>query len=189
MVEDVVPDRVHQVRLAESHAAVDEQRVVGPRRRLGDGAAGGVRELVRGSDDEGVEGVAGSQAAGGRIAGLRFRGFGDRRKGRGRQVRDDRIDDRFRRIARDVFRDERDCRALAIDLAERLVQDRGIVLRQPVTEERVRHPHPQQRPLVCDERRRLEPGVEDVTVDLRLDAREDLVPDTAAVHDRLPSLC
>ena len=59
VVQHVVPDRVHQVRLAEPHAAVDEQRVVRARRRFGDGAAGGVRELVRGSDDEGVEGVAG----------------------------------------------------------------------------------------------------------------------------------
>ena len=32
VVEDVVPDRVHQVRLAQAHAAVDEQRVVGARR-------------------------------------------------------------------------------------------------------------------------------------------------------------
>ena len=36
VIEHVMPDRVHQVRLPESHAAVDEQRVVGARRRLGD---------------------------------------------------------------------------------------------------------------------------------------------------------
>src|SRR6188508_41923 len=49
------------MRLAETDAAVDEQRVVRTRRRFGDGAAGGMRELVGGSDDEGVEGVAGPE--------------------------------------------------------------------------------------------------------------------------------
>ena len=58
-----MPDRVHQMRLAETHAAVDEQRVVGARRRFGDRAAGRVRELVRRADDERVEGVAGAEAA------------------------------------------------------------------------------------------------------------------------------
>ena len=47
--------------LPEPHAAVDEQRVVRTRRRLGDRAARGVRELIRGADDERVEGVAGVQ--------------------------------------------------------------------------------------------------------------------------------
>ena len=48
MVEDVMPDRMHQVRLAESHAAIDEQRIVRARRRFSDGAARRMRELVRG---------------------------------------------------------------------------------------------------------------------------------------------
>ena len=61
--QHVVPDRVHQVRLAESDAAVDEQRVVRARRRFGDRAAGGMRELVRRSDDERVERIAGREAA------------------------------------------------------------------------------------------------------------------------------
>ena len=63
VLQHVVPDRVHQVRLAEPDAAVDEQRVVRARRRFGDGAARGVRELVRRSDDEGVERVARVEAA------------------------------------------------------------------------------------------------------------------------------
>ena len=62
VLQHVVPDRVHQVRLAEPHAAVDEQRVVRARRRFGDRAAGRVRELIRRADDEGVEGVAGIEA-------------------------------------------------------------------------------------------------------------------------------
>ena len=60
--EDVLPDRVHQMRLSQSHAAVDEQRVVRSRRRLGDRAARRMRELIRGADDEGVEGVAGIES-------------------------------------------------------------------------------------------------------------------------------
>ena len=63
VAEHVVPDGVHQVRLAEPHAAVDEQRVVRARRRLGHRAAGGLGELVGRSDDEGVERVARVQAA------------------------------------------------------------------------------------------------------------------------------
>ena len=59
--QHVVPDRVHQVGLAQTHPAVDEQRVVRARRRFRDRAAGRVRELVRRADDEGVEGVAGVQ--------------------------------------------------------------------------------------------------------------------------------
>ena len=42
----VVADRVQQVGLAEAGVAVDEQRVVGLRRRLGDRDRGGVREAV-----------------------------------------------------------------------------------------------------------------------------------------------
>ena len=53
--QDLLGDRVHQVRLAEADAAVEEERVVGARRRLRDGARRGVGELVGGSDDEGVE--------------------------------------------------------------------------------------------------------------------------------------
>ena len=55
---DLVADRVQQVGLAEADAAVDEERVVGLRRQLGDGLAGGLGELVGVADDEGVEGVA-----------------------------------------------------------------------------------------------------------------------------------
>ena len=40
-----------QVRLPESDTAIDEQRVVRQRRCLGDGARGGVGELVARSDD------------------------------------------------------------------------------------------------------------------------------------------
>ena len=50
-----VTDGVHEVRLAQTHAAVEEQRVVGRARRLRDGQRGRVRKPVRGADDERVE--------------------------------------------------------------------------------------------------------------------------------------
>ena len=53
-----VADGLHQMRLAESHPAVQEQRIVGFRGLLGDGQGRGVRELIRGADDKRVEGVA-----------------------------------------------------------------------------------------------------------------------------------
>ena len=57
-LEDVVADRMHQVGLAQTDAAVDEERVVGLRGDLRDGASGGMRELVRRADDEALEGVS-----------------------------------------------------------------------------------------------------------------------------------
>ena len=62
VVVDVVPDGVQQVGLAEAGVAVDEQRVVRPRRRLGDAQGGGEGELVGGALDERLERVAGVQA-------------------------------------------------------------------------------------------------------------------------------
>jgi hypothetical protein len=59
-----VADRVQQVGLAEPGLAVDEQRVVGLGRRLGDRDGRGVREAVGGADDEGLEGVLGLSRAG-----------------------------------------------------------------------------------------------------------------------------
>ena len=60
----VVADRVEEVRLAEPRLAVDEERVVGLGRHLGDGERGGVPEPVAVADDELVEGVARVEAGG-----------------------------------------------------------------------------------------------------------------------------
>ena len=57
LAEDLVADGVQQVGLAEPDRTVEEERVVAVRGALGDGARGGVGELVRAADDEGVEGV------------------------------------------------------------------------------------------------------------------------------------
>ena len=56
---DQVADRVHQVRLAEADAAVDEQRVVGAARVLADLHRGRPGELVALAFDEGREGEFG----------------------------------------------------------------------------------------------------------------------------------
>ena len=53
----VVTDGVHEVGLAHADAAVEEERVVGLRRALGDGLCCGHRELVAAADDERVEHV------------------------------------------------------------------------------------------------------------------------------------
>ena len=59
-------DRDQQVCLAEAHAAVDEQRVVGGRgRRFGHGHRRGVRESVGRARNERVERVVGERQAGG----------------------------------------------------------------------------------------------------------------------------
>ena len=56
--EDLVADRVHEMRLAEPHAAVDEERVVrGEPRRVRDGLCHRVGELVRATRDERLEGI------------------------------------------------------------------------------------------------------------------------------------
>ena len=56
--DDLVADRMHQVGLAEAHAAVQEERVVGVAGTLGDREARGVGEPVGRADDEVRERVA-----------------------------------------------------------------------------------------------------------------------------------
>ena len=67
---DVLADRLHQMRLAQSDAAVNEKRVVGLRRRLRDGETGGVRDLVVRPDHERFKSVARIESE--RAAALRF---------------------------------------------------------------------------------------------------------------------
>ena len=57
LLERVVSHRVHQVGLAQAHAAVEEERVVSLAGRVGHRRAGRHRELVRGSHHERVEAV------------------------------------------------------------------------------------------------------------------------------------
>ena len=161
------------------------------RRRLG--------ELVRRPDDERVERVARVQADAGRrvlrdaavcrlhhrarlpsgAPGAEQRGLGQRGLlGRDRRRRFL----RRRQGAGRLVRHELDLHHRAIDLRERLVDEPRVVLRQPLAEHRVRHPHADQVAGLADEGTGPEPGVEAVAVDLGLDAGEDAVPDVLAVH-------
>src|SRR5262249_43162097 len=78
--------------------------------------------------------------------------------------------------------DEGDGRARPLQFTERFVNDCGVVLREPVAEQRVRHAHANRSVSIRDKRRRLEPGVEAVAVDFGFDSGQDVVPDVAAGH-------
>ena len=124
---DVVADGVHQVRLAESHAAIEEERVVRLRRDLGDRARRGVGELVRGADDEALEGVFRVQGRG------TGRDLGQCGLGRGR---------RARLVG---LGDEGDLDVGAFELGERLGDHPEVVAGEPLAELGVRDPDLQRR--------------------------------------------
>ena len=167
MLQHVVTDGVHQMRFAESHTTVDEQRVVGPRRRLRHGAAGGVRKLIRRSDDECVEGVSRVQPGGPWLRRRRasFQGNG-------------------------LVCAERDHRGVRLDIGDEMNEEirslklscgfrdhPRVMLRQPILEQGVRHANRQRRPIVTDECGGPEPGIEAVAVYLGFNATENLVPE------------
>ena len=130
VLQHVLPDGVHQVGLAESDAAVDEERVVGARRRFRHRAAGRVRELVRRSDDEGVERVARVQAAcawpAATTSAARCRPAAAPRE-------------RRRTTLPPSATNTSDC-ARTPNLGQRLRKDDGVVLGEPVLEERIGNP-------------------------------------------------
>src|SRR5688500_15582437 len=145
MLHHVMPDGVHQVGLSKSDSAVNEQRVVGSRRRLRNRATGGVRKLVRRSDDEAVEGVAGDEAAGAwwmcrRVAVRLWR----RRKydlvgGRALETAPGHATFFFRRGPRGV-RNEHQFHVRPAHLAQRFGQDDRVVLGQLFDEQGVWNP-------------------------------------------------
>ncbi len=55
---DLMADRLHEVGLAHTHAAIEEERIVGLAGSGGDGQSGGMGKLVSAADDEAAEGVA-----------------------------------------------------------------------------------------------------------------------------------
>ena len=79
----IVADGVQQVGFAEARFAPNEQRIIGASWGFGDGATGGVRELVGAADDEAFEGVLlVQQGVRVPVAHVRVRGCGRRRLGR-----------------------------------------------------------------------------------------------------------
>ena len=163
VLHDVLADGVHQVGLAQADAAVDEQRVVGERRCFGHRPAGGVRELVRGADDEGVEGVA-------RVQPLRRH-----RRRRFRHGVVQRLGSGVGRLG--AAGQKREHRVGPARLAQGLGQHDGVVFREPVLEEGIGNADCQRMAVVGHEAGRLEPRVEAVAVDLAFDLRQDVVPD------------
>src|SRR5205807_165507 len=77
----IVADRMHEMSLAHSDSAIEEERVVGFGGPLSDGLCGGHGELIAAADDEGVELVARVQLGCGTPieAGLFGHGAGERR--------------------------------------------------------------------------------------------------------------
>ena len=136
MEVQVLADGVHEVGFSESGAAVEEKRVVGPSRGLGDGAGGRVRKLVRRSDDEFLEGVASVRR---RCAGRRLNLIGSGRPGRISGGRSG------------VGRHERDDGFRLTELVGRLLDDPGIVSGQPILEAVVGHEDRDLLILVLDE--------------------------------------
>jgi hypothetical protein len=118
-----VADRVEQVRLAQPHPAVDEERVVGLGRQLGHRLAGGLGELVGGAHDERVEGVARIESLGGPDDG------GPPGRCRRRRIvrcRRDRVVDH-----------DRHARLAAQGLERRLSEGVEVMLGEPVTRESI----------------------------------------------------
>jgi len=184
MRQHVVTDRMHQVRLAKTHTTVEEQRIVGTRWGFSHRTTSGVRELVRGSNDERVEDVAGTQASrlgwGTRKGAIRsfrrcrpvgFSSRGDRGGG-------------LRSFGSTVS-DESELGALAADFGQGLGQDPVVVLCQPVDDHRVGDPNRDLRPSVAEQRGLAKPGVVAIAVDFGLDPRKHLVPDGPA-HRQIP---
>src|SRR5215471_3814006 len=121
---------MHQMSFAQSNSAVNVQRVVRPGWRLRYRSASRVSKLIGRSDNEGVEGVprieAGGTAGDGRWKVLL----------QGRQ--------RFGKVNGPwcfvglLFGDEVDGEIRPPDFAHRLGNDAGVVLHQPILEQRIR---------------------------------------------------
>ena len=172
MLEYVLSNGVHEMRLAQPHATVDEERVVRPRRRFGDGTTGGMGKLIRGSYDEAVEAVT-------RIQPSRCR------RHRGRRGLRLCLVHRLHHGWRGGALGEKNKRRLRpVHLGQGLGKNNRVVLREPVLKQGIRHSDRDRRSAVGHQRGWLKPSVEAVPVNLCFDPGEDLVPD-GRVHERL----
>jgi len=131
--EHLVADGVHEVRLAEAHSTVEEERVVGVPGSLGDRQAGRVRQPVGRTDDEGAEGVARVEADGRPLAPDPGRLQADRAGILGAFAH-------RRGCLADL---ELDGHAVAHDASQRLADQRAVAGLQPVLGEAVGDRHPE----------------------------------------------
>ncbi|MNS87957.1 hypothetical protein D3C72_1219150 [compost metagenome] len=178
--QDVVGHRMHEVGLAQAHAAVDEERVVGFGGAVGHGLGGGMGEVAVRADHEGLEGVLGVQNAQHRTRGAgRRRGGG--RGGRGRGV------GRARRVAAGGRHHELDAVLDALDVAQD-ARDQGVVmvLAHLIEHEPVGHLDLGRRSVHPDQAGRLEHRlVGRGAAQLSLDAGEGLLPEFFDRHRTL----
>ena len=112
--------------MPEAHPAVDEEGVVGARRRLGHGQRGRLGEAVGGAGDEGLEGEARLQAegpAGATAAGARLAGaLVAARRGAGV-------------LGRGRLDDDLDLEVAAAHLEEGVPEQRQVALADPLAQE------------------------------------------------------
>ena len=148
-------DGVHEVRLAQPNARVEEEGVVRVARALGDGVGRRVREVVGLADDVCGEGVLGIEHRGGRA---RARG----------SLLPRRI--HLRRDANDI------AHRLARCLHERGLDELVVVVAQHVADELDVYKQGQDLPVEGNGNDVLEPGVIRDAVDLGLDELGSLVP-------------
>ena len=167
----VVVDRRHQVGLAEPGRAVEEERVVGLARQLGDGERGTVRNPVSRPDDEAPEGLAGIE--------------------RHRSGNDARILARGVRGALVDELDRLDLRGLAVKRGEQGLRVAALDPRP----DRLRRRQQQGGPALCDHAQRIDPeldrrarkGAGEVAADARPEVGELVVARRG--HGRRPYPC
>ena len=162
---DRVAHGLHQVGLAHAHPAVQEQRVVGFRGRVGHGQGGRVGKLVRCPDHKCVKGVARVELM---LYGIKVEPrLLDCRCGRARGRAGGRL--RFRA-------DKVEPRIRETNLKQNCLQQLAIGFRQPLAEKPRRHPHQQLAVLNAFLPGRAKPGSKTMRVDAALHVLEDLLP-------------
>ena len=187
--DHLVADGVHQVRLAEPHAAVQEERVVGVPRALGDRQARGVGEAVGRPDDEVGEGVARVEVGRPALAAdpgrldpdLLLRG-GVRAASGSHGVRVG-IGWALRRGPDDEF----DLDAVADDPREGLADQRAVARLQPVLGEAVRDRDPEALVIDVDELGVAQPRLEVGRREGDLEFSQGGSPDLFCVHSSMGS--
>ena len=169
-----VPDRVHQVRLAEANPAVQEERVVGVPGALGHRQGGGMREPVGRPHDEVREGVP-LVETGRPSVGTDPRRLDPDLLGRHRR--------RLGRCAGVLPDHELHLDAVAHHAGQGLRDQGPVAGLEPVLGEAVRHRDPEARVLDVDERRVAEPGLEVGGRQRDLELPERCAPDVLRVHE------
>ena len=152
--QDVVADRMHEVGLAETHAAVDEERVVGLRGDLGDRRAAAWANWFEEPTTK-LSKV---------YLGLRWRGSRSAGGGAGSRGVDP------------PSGSSKTIRTRGPDLGQGLLEHAQVVLAQPLSELGVGHADAQRVGRLREEARGPKPGGEAVAVDLAFDTGEDLIP-------------